>query len=113
MIHFILPLPLSINATYKTGSGNFYKSKEAKDWEEEAGWVIKKSYRGNPVGSPVYVGIEFFFKTKRDIDGGIKIVLDLLQRQGILVNDSLIEHLNIKKYLDKDNPRCEVCIEKL
>ncbi len=101
MIILILPLPPSINATYKTGKGIFYKSSEAKEWEKIAGWTVKKTYKHNPLSSPIYVGIDFFFKTKRDIDGGIKLILDLLQRQGVVVNDNLVEHLNVRKYVDK------------
>lgn len=108
-----LPLPTAINATYKTGNGKFYKSEEATKWEWQAKQAIRKQYKHATVGSPVYIGLEFFFKRNRDIDSGIKIVLDALQREAVIKNDSLIEHLNVKKYQDKENPRVEVTIEQL
>jgi len=113
MTELTLPLPTAINATYKTGNGRFYKSEEAKAWEWDAKKAIRKQFKGGLYDTVVYVGLEFFFKRDRDIDSGIKIVLDALQREGVIKNDNLIEHLNVKKYADKDNPRVGVIVEKL
>lgn len=112
MINLILPLPTALNATYRTGKGNFYKSSEAKAWETEAFYDIKRQYRGTPVETPCYVGIEMFLKRDRDIDSSLKVGIDILQKAGVIKNDGLITHLNVKKYKDK-NPRMEVCIERL
>lgn len=109
---YSLPLPPSINATYKTGKGRFYKSNEARNWEELAGWHLKK-YPKIRFEVPIYVGLEFFFKRERDIDSGIKITLDLLQKYGIIKNDLLVKHLNVKTYKDKKNPHMEIQVEIL
>ena|ERR1035437_7391455 len=112
---FTLPLPTRINATYKTGHGNFYKSQEAKDWEEEALVALIQSKvrtTHSMIYTPIYVGIEMFIKRDCDIDSRTKILLDFMQNK-IYRNDSQIQHLNIKKYVSKENPRVEVTITEL
>jgi len=111
MTELTLPMPTAINATYKTGNGKFYKSEIAKIWEWDAKKAIREQFRGGLYDTVVYVGLEFFFKRDRDIDSGIKIVLDALQREGVIKNDNLVTHMNVKKYADKNNPRVEVTIE--
>jgi crossover junction endodeoxyribonuclease RusA len=116
-MNFTLPLPPPLNAVYKTGQGRFYKSKKAKDWEQEAYFVIKSQTRRykslQELTSPLYVGITLFLKRDRDIDSSMKLLFDLLEDAGIIENDNLIEHLNIKKFMDKKNPRMEIEIETL
>ena len=112
---FTLPLPVPVNEAYKVGRGHLYKSKEAKEWEEEAGYKLLAQNKGKTMleGS-VYVGLSFFFPdSMKDIDGGIKPVLDLLQRLRVYKNDRQVDHLNVQKFLDKKNPRLEVEVEKL
>ncbi len=111
---FTLPLPPSINRTYRTTRhGGFYSSKESKDWTKEAGYTYLSSKNKKTFSRPIYVSITWFLKRDRDIDSGLKILLDFLQRQRIIKNDSLIKHLNVLKFIDKTNPRCEIEIEKL
>lgn len=106
----ILPLPPAINATYKTTrKGGFYKSTEAKDWEQESLWLLMKHPKAlHKLTVPVYVGLSYFLSRDRDIDSMIKITLDILQKSGHVKNDNLIEHLNVKKFTDKKNPRVEI-----
>jgi Holliday junction resolvase RusA-like endonuclease len=116
---FILPMPPSINNTYavnRTGKNTFYKKKNVKDWEKEAGWMIKKQWKGskNPFNGDVQVGIDFYYADNRDIDNGLKVLFDLLQKQRVVINDKQIRkitHVNI--YQDLQNPRVEIEIEAL
>ena len=106
---FTLPLPETTNNTYKSAQGHWYKSAKAKAWEEEAGYAILKQRTAKSTCTEnVYVGLAFFVKRDRDIDGGIKPVLDLLQRLRIIDNDRQVKHLNVKIFEDKTNPRVEV-----
>lgn len=98
MIEVTLPLPPSINATYKTGNGRFYKSKKAKEWEEEAGWLVKKK-RAKKLTGDVWMTMEIFITRKRDIDSTIKICQDLMQNTGVIDNDDSIYSLSIIKHL--------------
>ena len=105
-----LPLPTSINRTYRSGSGHFYKSQEAKDWEEEANyaWYKQRSFFKKLTLDDVRLDIVFFLKRDRDIDSGLKIVFDFMQNK-IYKNDKQIKELHVIK-VKSDTPRCEISI---
>jgi Holliday junction resolvase RusA-like endonuclease len=116
---FILPMPPSINQTYGVNRDKvdpLYKKKPVRDWEEEAGYMILEQNRGFKMGfkGVVEVGIDWFYKIDRDIDAGIKVLLDLLQKQRIVLNDRQIRritHVDIKP--DPKNPRVEITIDEM
>lgn len=103
-------LPPAINRMYKTTrQGGFYKTQEAKTWETTAGYQIMQQKPLRDLTGDIYVGIEMFFSRDRDVDSSVKVVLDLLQKQSIYVNDSQVVHLNVKKYkVAKGEERCEI-----
>lgn len=106
-----LPIPpLSTNHGYHTSGGRWYKDKKLTGWEEECLWVLKKEQK--KVQEQYSVGIWFYFGNKRrnDIDGRIKPVLDLLQKAGFYLDDSLVTSLVVKKSYDKENPRVELIV---
>lgn len=107
-----LPFPVLINKTYKTSStgGRFYKDQSAKDWEVEAGWEIKRQWSEKPFEGDVIVVLTFYYKNDPDIDGGIKITLDLLQRQRVYINDKQVVTLLVAKHKDSKYPRLEVFV---
>ena len=108
-----LSLPPPLNQAYSTVRGYIYKTRIARDWEEKAGWELKKQWKEDRFDCDCYCGISLFLKRDRDIDSSLKLLLDLLQRQKVIKNDILISHLNIKKFMDKENPRCEVEVQKI
>lgn len=109
---FTIPLPPPLNATYKYGKGKYYKVKEVRDWEEEAGWEIKRQVKkSKPLTENIYVCLAMFLKRDRDIDSSIKTVLDLLQSLRIYSNDSQVTFLNVRKELDKKTPRMEIEVQ--
>ena len=112
---FELPLPETTNQTYRSGKRGWYKSEKQTSWEQKAGWMLKKQMRESRVygDTSLCMGITFFVKKDRDIDGGIKAILDLFERMGFYDNDSQVVHLNVKKFVDKKNPRCEVEIKQV
>jgi len=115
---FILPMPPSINQTYGINNKSvMYKRTVVKDWEEAAGYAILQQWKAPRIVCEFNMKVEitWYFKTKRDIDSGIKILLDLLQKQGIYKNDSQIVDMVMKKVLnfDEKNPRVEVDIYEI
>lgn len=116
---FTLPMPPSINQTYgvsRTAEHPMFKRKVVKDWEFTAGWEIKRQYPGEPktILGEVAVSITWYYDIDRDIDAGLKVLLDLFQRHRIYKNDRQIRMIKyIDIYQDKENPRVEVIIEEL
>ena len=92
-----LPNPLSTNALYynKAKKGRV-KSNAYKAWIREAGAEILASGM-RPIKGPVFVSITVSTKSRNDIDNNAKCVLDLLESQGIIENDKLVEGLHISK----------------
>ena len=95
-------LPVPINHAYlaRRGGGRFL-SLEAKQWKEEIGWAFKKC---QPSDSEF--GIDIIIhqadKRKRDIDGGIKFILDSLN--GVVwIDDSQVSEVHIFKFLSNKN----------
>ena len=109
---FTLSLCPTVNAQYSRSHYGIYKTQKARDWEKEAQIAILSTKGRKTLSHAVYVGIEYFLKTRRDIDGG-KLILDALQANRVIENDDQVTHLNIKKYIDKKNPRIEVTVEPI
>lgn len=84
-----------------------FKTQETRDWEDEAQVSILQTKGRKLLTGDVYVGVELFLKRDRDVDN-LKLILDSLQDNGIIKNDSQVIHLNIKKFVDKKQPRVEV-----
>lgn len=105
-------LPVSVNATYRRSRNSFYKSEEANLTQKAIQWEAKSQYRGKPLSEEIKVSIVFYWPDKRrhDIDNGLKGLLDALT--GILWDDdSQIQEMRVRKYVDKANPRVELMIE--
>lgn len=107
---FILPLPPTLNHTYKMGRGKYYKDQKAVNWEEEVGWVVRQK---KPLLGPLKVQIYMFLNRDRDIDSSLKLVLDTMAKVGVYNNDNQIVFLNVEKKVDKGEPRMVVEVEKL
>jgi Holliday junction resolvase RusA-like endonuclease len=97
-MNITLPLPPTTNATYKVGNGHMYKSEKAQQWFDDAFAEIKKDVKHDRFGTEnVYVEITLWLKRDRDIDGGIKPVLDVLQTAHVYENDSQVLFLEVRK----------------
>ena len=112
-----LTLPPGINKTYgvnRNAKHPLYKKEEVKAWEVEAGYQVKQA-----VGMPEFkgymaVGITWYYKHNRDIDAGLKVLLDLLQKQRVYLDDRQVRKIKyIDIYEDKANPRVELKISRL
>ena len=96
-MHFVIQQRLpSMNDVIAANRANKYNGAKLKrETEEIIGQYINVArYRGQikPVDYPVILDIKWHESTKkRDVDNiqsGVKMVLDALQKQGILINDS-------------------------
>lgn len=103
-------LPISTNAIYR---GRRFLTNKGKANKLKMAWEVKGQWRGVPISGAVYVEVSLFWPDKRrhDVDN-IKALLDSLS--GILYeDDSQIEHLVVKKAVDKGRPRVEIIIAPL
>lgn len=116
---FILPKPPSINHIYGfTSRGGFarsYITQEGKAWFEEAGYRIKKIKQNTPsFATSIEISIKLFTSRRQDIDNITKPILDILQKQGVYLNDVLVTHLDIEKIkCKKEEERVEIDVNPL
>lgn len=125
-----LPLSPSVNGSYKTnGNAQFYASEDLKQFKQDApialyldrrswDWDTICAINASKVKIPLTLVMDFYFKTPwlRDLSGPIKATEDALFEY-IGLNDRLVVDLHAEKFVDKENPRCEislyVCTERL
>ena len=110
----ISKLPPSTNHLYAVravrGHAMMYVTKEGKEWFEFAGKELKKQWRKKtPIGTPCEIWIELYLAYDRDIDGSNKAILDLLQKNGVIKNDSLFYKMDVEKIkCKKEEARVEL-----
>lgn len=93
-----LPMPPSVNATYRAGQGKFFKSKEAAAWQRKAVTIARESIPSSCVmGGTVALTVWFFFRNHvSDVSNRIKALEDALN--GIAwVDDMQVTDLRLRK----------------
>ena len=107
----ILTIPPSANSQWRIANNRIFKTRLAKDWQEEAAWELKISAKGEKTPfDKIRVTMDVFFpdNRKRDLDNLLKLTGDAIQESGVVRNDADIWEWNVKKKLDREKPRMEV-----
>jgi len=88
-----------------TGVPLVIKSKEAIDWVDS---VILES-RDHAIGysAPVVMTADIYYRSNRS-DLSEELLMDSLEKAGVIANDRLIVGKICLKHIDPDNPRVEV-----
>ena len=96
------------------GKGNrrpmIIKSKDAMDYEQAFLMAIPQRMRVGYDG-PVSVKVRVWYQSRRS-DLSTELLLDLLQKSGIILNDRQVHHIESFKGLDKENPRLHFTVSK-
>jgi Holliday junction resolvase RusA-like endonuclease len=116
---FIPCLPPGINQTYKTTkNGGFYKSDEAKVWQDEASKIIGAK-AGEldycfPADAEYKFELDFYFqRPNADIDRSIKVLLDTCAEK-LGFDDKRVMEVNLKKHVkESDETGVNVVIKQL
>lgn len=111
-IELTLPLPPSANRYWRYGRGRVYPSPEAEQYKQTVA-RLGLAAQVRPFRGPCRLTVlRFWFASRRrDIDSGIKVLLDALQGVAY-VNDRQIEAVpGWEREIDRDNPRVVVRVE--
>lgn len=108
-----LPYPPSANRYWRAlGRGHVTRSREAKAYLEEVGWLCR-SLDTQPVAGDVEVEMRVYRPARRrDLDNHLKVALDALQGH-LYHDDKQIVRLVAERYDDKANPRLEVTVREV
>jgi crossover junction endodeoxyribonuclease RusA len=86
-----LPMPPSANALWRANRGRLHRSDRYAEWRRTAGWELKAQRPGR-IDGPVEVSIAVGRPGRRcrDIDNLANSLLDLLQANRVIEDDSLV-----------------------
>ena len=88
------------------GHGSLAKTKALKQYEKD--FYIQCTERDRNIEGYFELHMDVYYPSQRaDLDNSLKVVNDMLQKCGVVKNDNQCVHLNIRKFLDKNNPRIE------
>ena len=100
------------------GRGRLVKSPKFRKWEKETGEDIRG--RTDPIEDKdlfVRSTLRWPDKRKRDIDGPVKSLLDLVVRERFILDDSLISRLEVIRYKPDEHDlmpgTCDVFIQSM
>ncbi|MCS7306966.1 MAG: RusA family crossover junction endodeoxyribonuclease, partial [Aquificaceae bacterium] len=91
-----------------------FKPPRVKNWEVRAIWEIREQYSGKPLEDKVSVYVELLLPNhrRRDIDNMLKSLWDVLEKGGVIKNDSQIYEIRTVKRVVKGQQGTFVCIQK-
>ena len=92
-------------------------SKLYKDYEKECGKYLQE-YKNININEPTNVKVLYYMPTKRRVDlvNLLEATDDILVHHKIIEDDNsniIVSHDGSRVYYDKENPRCEIYIEKI
>lgn len=97
-----LPVPKS-NRYIRKRSGRVFKPPRVKNWEVRALWEISQQFSGTPLEGKLSVHVELVLPNhrRRDIDNMLKSLWDVLEKGGVIRNDSQIYEVRTIKRVIK------------
>jgi Holliday junction resolvase RusA-like endonuclease len=109
-----MPVPPSVNRMYlrsMTRRGHRNLTPEYKAWRDKAGWDVKMQLAGVPeITCRFNALIEVPISWRRDTDGHIKPIFDLLELVGVISNDGNQHEV---KVIPTDRTDCMVALTTL
>lgn len=81
------------------------KSKQVKAFEKLFIEQLKKYDKPETFGYFMISIFVYFDNVRSDIDNALKVLLDILQSQSWIINDSFCQEIRIQKKIDTINPR--------
>lgn len=114
-VRFSLPWPPTLNTAWRYVDGRAVVSKTARDWKRRADAAVLAQFQGPaPSLGRARVHVQLVLcppdVRARDIDNHAKLVLDTLQRVGIVDNDSQVDVLMLNRGERVPGGRCDVTV---
>lgn len=109
-----LGFPPSVNRLWRVSkSGGMYRSPKYAEWRKVTLWEVAAQARAKKIKGEYKLTVHMVKPDKRhrDLDNAIKALSDILESSGVIENDKLCQHLEMKWV--KDGPPCRVIIQEM
>ena len=94
-----------------------YKTESYVNWFESAVMQLRPQIKTKGIDYPVEISMLFVHgdNRRRDSDNGLSSILDLLVREGVIVDDNwtVVRRINVDNDYEKGNPHCVITIKDL
>lgn len=105
----ILPLPPSLNHYWRSiGRGRVLVSAEGRLFRQRCKLLAIGQKARYLTGDVEVRGTVYFKDRRRDLDNALKALLDALGDGVCYANDRQVARIDIRRAIDKDNPRVEI-----
>lgn len=96
-----------------SGHGSLCKTKALKDYEFSF-YLQCNEYRNANITGLFEIELDVYYPSNRsDLDGSLKVILDLLQKVNAIQNDNKCVKITARKFIDKENPRIEFILTEI
>ena len=97
----------------RTGKPMVIKSREARDWTDAAARQIPASAKKRVGSAERPLAITFWVRyASRRPDLSVELILDLLEKAGVISNDRHVYEFHAYKEFDRDDPGVEILIQE-
>lgn len=99
---------------YNRGTPRSIKSQNALDWTKSALAQVPADARQSlgSLDDPLHVEMDIWYKSRRpDLSG--ELVLDMLQKAGVIADDRYVYSLFLYKHFDKRQPGVDIRIQSM
>lgn len=97
---------------YMSAQGRIIKDDSIRAYERAFALQAGK-YRKETICEPFRLSVKVYFRTeKSDLDNALKTLLDCLQQNGFIKNDSLCMEIQASKGVSR-TPKAIICVETL
>lgn len=111
MIRLTLPLPPTANKYYRRVGRKTLISRDGRAFKQRCG-ILTAGQTKQPIEGPIEIsGTIYMARRGCDLDNRIKPLLDGMEGWAY-VNDRQVVRLDLRKDLDRENPRAEVEISE-
>lgn len=107
--------PKSTNTLYNLANNTMYMTQKGKKLKKRYEKQLMSKYNKDPLECMLKLDVKLYYRTayERDVDNGLKILLDSLEGQ-VIKDDVQIQDIRIRKYLvDEEQGKVQLNFTKL